>query len=38
MQSASVPGFLPSTSGFHFPNRFTAGTPDIVITIPVVGT
>lgn len=32
-----VPGFLPSTSGFHFDNNFPP-RPDIVITIGGVGT
>jgi hypothetical protein len=31
-----VPGFLPSTSGFHFDNQF-ASRPDLVITVPTVG-
>jgi len=31
-----VPGFLPTTSGFHFDNNFPS-RPDIVITIPGAG-
>ena len=27
----AVPGFLPSSSGFRFPNNFPAGTPDVTI-------
>jgi len=31
----TVPGFAPSTSGFHFPNAFPQGVP--LLTIPVLG-
>jgi hypothetical protein len=36
MESARVPGFTPSTSGFRFSNSFPAGIP--VVTIPIPGT
>jgi hypothetical protein len=38
MESARVPGFLPSTSGFKFPNSFPPGIPIVKITIPLIGT
>jgi hypothetical protein len=36
VQTKVVPGFLPSTSGLHFTNRFPTGIPIETITIPVV--
>ena len=35
--SARVPNFLPSTSGFHFPNRWDPGIPVVTITLPGLG-
>lgn len=39
MPSARVPNFLPSMSGFHFPNAFSnqANVSDLVLTLPVIG-
>jgi len=37
MASVRVPGFLPSTSGFRFPNRFDPGIPVTTIYIPQLG-
>jgi hypothetical protein len=33
-----VPGFLPSTSGFHFVNNYQKGTNYPVVSLPIVGT
>lgn len=38
MQSARVPGFLPSASAFRFVNSFPAGCPDVTIPLPGLGT
>ena len=37
MTITSVPGFLPSTSGFHFSNIWPAGTAYPVVNLPVLG-
>src|SRR4051794_41886260 len=34
MQTARVPGFTPTSSGFKFNNSFPAGIPVVNITIP----
>src|SRR5947208_272479 len=36
-QSGSVPGFLPSTSGFRFSNSYPPGIPVVTIMIPPLG-
>jgi RNA polymerase sigma factor (sigma-70 family) len=36
-ESARVPGFLPSTSGFRFANSFDPGIPVVTISIPPLG-
>ena len=39
MASARVPNFLPSMSGFHFPNNYSnlPNLSDIVLSLPVIG-
>src|SRR5258706_9169340 len=37
MESARVTGFLPSTSGFKFQNRFPVGCPVVTVAIPGIG-
>ncbi len=37
MESARVPGFLPSASGFRFANSFPPGIPVVTIAIPGLG-
>ena len=37
MESARIPGFLPSTSGFNFVNFFPPGCPVVTVSIPGFG-